>query len=759
MTTDKPKTRSLTTTDAIVMLALMPAFLLMSSSALAAVIVDNGATLDIDSNDASIDYVVRNNSVLNMTQATTQSVQVQSGSTLNINGATIVGNPGNSGLTINSSQATIARAIVSSDTYALMVNRPPASNQGSTVTAANSEFTGGNAGAAVTAFSTLELIDSVLTGTNAGSSGLIISGGAVRATADTRISGDASGVLMDDDPLGANPSLVLDNSSAEGLRGPAILVDQGVDASIQVLNGSRLIAADGNLLKVQGASTANMLVGSSILEGNVEVDGNSIANLTLDGAQWTGVFNIGSGSTGNLDLRNQSRFIGRLDGVSNLSINQSEWTMTGNDTVDALNMADGIVRFGTASAPGTYYQLNLGSLNGNGTFVMKVNFATGERDLLNINGAANGQFGLAVSASGKDTVSPQQLTLVHMDSGSATFSLVGGRVDDGAWSYSLASSTNATGGTDWYLDPNSRTISPGAQSVVALFKTAPTIVYGELTVLEKRMDELQTDANLQGFWIRPFSNKYNVDNVSGVGYQQRQQGLSLGIDNRLGDSPWRVGVMAGYSHADMDLNGGTSATVDSVFAGPYFNWQNPDNGVYVNGVLKFNRFRNESKVSMSDSTRAEGDYNNSGVSAFVEVGQDIKLSNNSFIKPFAQVSTAVIEGAKYDFDNEMEVDGENTRSLRGKLGVATGRQFSVGNDTVVQPYVHVALLHEFANNDDVQVNGNDLDTDLSGSGFEGGAGVAVSFSENIRLDAGFDYAKGKNFEAPFAVSVGLSYRF
>lgn len=759
MTTESTKKRLPITKDSIAMLALMPAFFLMTSSALAAVIVDNGATRDIDSTDAPIDYVVRNNSVLNMTDATTQSVQIQSGSTLNIDGATIVGNPGSAGITINSSQADIDRAIVSSDTYGLMVNRPPASTQGSTVKAANSEFTGGDAGGAVTAFSTLELINSALTGTNAGSSGLIISGGTVRATSNTRISGDASGVLMDSDPLGAAPSLILDNSSVEGRSGPAILVDQGVDASIQVLNGSRLIAADGNLLKVQGASTASMLVGRSLLAGNVEVDGNSTANLTLDGAQMTGDFIIGSGSTGNLTLQNQSQFTGRLDKVSNVSINQSTWTMTGNDTVGAMSMNGGVVRFGTAAAPGTYYQLNLGSLDGSGTFVMKGDFRTGLRDFLNITGDANGQFDLDVAASGKDAVSPQQLALVSTGGGNAQFSLRGGRVDLGTFSYDLAQKQNAAGGTEWYLDPTTKTISPGAQSVVALFKTAATISYGELNALEKRMDELQSDERLQGFWIRPFSNRYNVADVSGVGYQQRQNGLALGFDSRLNDSPWRVGVLAGYSQADIDLKGGTSGTVDSVFAGPYFNWQASDNGVYVNGVLKFNRFRNESKVSLSDSTRAKGDYDNSGVSALVEVGKTTKLKNDAFYKPFAQLSGAIIQGAKYDFDNEMQADGDRTRSLRGKLGVAAGRDFKVGNGTVVQPYGQVAMIHEFANNDNVRVNGNDLDTDLSGSGFEVGAGVVVSLSKNIRVDAGLDYAKGKNFEAPWSASVGFSYAF
>jgi outer membrane autotransporter protein len=738
------------------MLAL-PAFFLMSSSALAAVIVDNGTTLDIDSTHTSIDYVVRNNSTLNMTGATTQNVLVLSGSTLNINGATIVANPGQAGIMINGSQATIDRASVTSDGIALLVNRPVGSTESSTVTAANSELSGGTAGAAVTGFSSLELINTIVTGTGTGSFGLIVAGGSARATAGTRISGDAAGIRFETDPPVGSASLVLDGSSVEGRNGPAILVDDGVGANIEVLNNSTLHGGNGNVLEVQAASTAAMKVANSALQGNVQVSGNSTANLSFDQGRMTGDVLVENGSIANVTLQNQSLFTGRLDNVTGVTLSQSGWTMTGSDTIGTLTMDGGRVDFG--DAPGTFRQLNVTTLDGNGTFAMKGDFATEGRDFLNVTGAANGQFGLDVATSGRDAVSPQQLTLVRTAAGDAQFSLVGGRVDLGTWSYDLASTSDGTGGTDWFLDPTTKTVSPGAQSVMALFSTAPTISYGELKSLENRMGELQSDGNLHGVWVRPYGNKYNVDDDSGVGYRQLQQGISLGADTRLGESLWRVGVLAGTSHSDIDLKGGTSGDVDSYYIGPYFSWQNPDNGYYVDGALKFNHFRNESKVRLSDGTQAKGDYNNSGVSALVETGRNIKLDDHWVAKPFAQLSAAVFQGGSYDLDNGMDADGDRTRSLRTKLGIASGRNFNVDRDTVVQPYGHVALVHEFANDDNVHVNGNNLNTDLSGSGFEVGAGVAVTLSRKLRLDAGVDYGKGRNLEQPWAVNLGVSYQW
>jgi outer membrane autotransporter protein len=739
------------------MLALVPAFFLMSSSAFAAVIVDKGTTLDIDSSTATIDYSVRNNSTLNMTDATTRSVTVQTGSTLNINGATVTGNPGQAGITINTSRATIDRAKVSSDTIALAVVRTPRGTSGSTVTAANSIFSGATAGAAVTGFSTLELTNSEVTGTDAGSFGLIVAGGTVNASGNTRISGEAAGVRFETDPPVGTASLVLDGSSVVGRSGPAIQVDDGVDATIEVLNGSTLAGGNGNLLEVLGASTAAMRVAGSALQGNVQVTDSSTANLTFDRGQMTGDVVIEDGSTANVTLQNGSQFTGRLDNVTGVTLTQSNWTMTGNDTVGTLTMDGGRVDFGDAS--GAYRQLNVGTLDGNGTFAMKGDFSTGAGDFLNVTGAANGQFGLEVAASGTDAVAAQQLALVHTASGNAQFSLIGGRVDLGTWSYDLASATDGSGGTEWFLDPATKTVSPGAQTALALFRTASTISYGELKSLENRMGDLQSDGKLHGVWVRPYGNKYNVGEGTGVAYQQRQQGVSLGADTRLGDGPWSVGVLAGYSQSDINLKGGSSATVDSFYAGPYVGWQDPDNGYYVDGALKFNHFRNDSKVRLSDGTRAKGDYSNSAVSALVEVGRNIQLADDWRVKPSAQLSAAVIEGASYDLDNGMDADGDRTRSLRAKLGVAAGRDFKMGGGTVVQPYGRVAMVHEFANNDNVHVNGNELNSDLSGSGFEVGGGLAVSLASKVRVSADLDYGKGENYEQPWSVTLGVSYGF
>lgn len=741
------------------MLVAIPAFFMLGSPAFA-VIVDN-STLDVDSTVPPTDYLVRNNGVLNLAQAMTHTLNVISGSTLNINGATVNAESGIEGISITASRGNLVQADVTSDSIAMMVNRSFSSTQGSTVTATDSQFRGGEAGIQITALSNLTLIDSEVTGQAASSVGLNMIGGEVHATDGTRISGDRAGVRMvNDSSVSGSNTLVLDGASVEGRNGPAIEVAGGANVIIEVLNNSTLQGSANQLLAVQEASTAAVKVGNSTLIGNFSVTGASTADFIFDRGHMTGDMLVEDGSTANVTLQNQSQFTGRLDKVASVNINDnSNWTLTGDDFVGAMRLEGGRVIFGAAQAPATYFELTVGSLAGTGTFEMKGDFANGQSDFLNVLGQSEGQFDLAVQASGLDAASPQQLTLVRTGTtDGANFALAGDqRVDVGTWSYGLASREIEGGAKEWFLDPTTEVISPGARSVLALFNTAPTVWYGELSSLRSRMGELRFNGGQAGGWIRTYGNKYNVADGSGVGYQQTQQGLSLGADARVGESQVLVGVLAGTSESDLDLNRGTSGTVKSYYVGPYVTWLDSDTGYYFDGVLKFNRFRNESKVNLSDGSRTKGDYDNWGVGGSAEFGRHIKLANGYFVEPSAQLSAVQIQGKHYTLDNDMDADGDRMRSLLGKAGATFGRNFGFANGAVAQPYVRAAVAHEFASNNEVKVNNNVFNNDLSGSRAEFGAGVAVAMSQRWQMHFDLDYAKGKHIEQPYGVNLGLRY--
>lgn len=698
--------------------------------------LSQNATLTVNAKTLGI---TSNNSTLNVNPGgVTQQISANNGSSVNLKGATVTGVGGLAAVLLSNSNAVIDNSTVNGNRLGLQVVRNSATQTGSTaVVTGNSTISGVLGGALVSAFSTLDVTDSTIQGTGATSYGLQLQSGHANATNSTIVGGQ-NGVLIGLDPNEVQPAVLnLTNTTVQGTSGPAILVDfanASTSTAAITLNNSRLIAGNDTLLDVRGGADTTMVVNGSTLSGNIVSDQNSTTRLTL---------------------QNDSVLTGRLENVASATINdRSKWVLVDNSQVENLILNNGgSVVFGADNA---FYQLNVTNLSGDGRFVMGTDFATGQTDRLVVSGNASGNHELLISSSGVDPAAGQPIRVVETAGGDARFSLFNGAVDLGAFSYGLAKS-----GNDWILDPTTRTVSPGARSVLALFNTASTVWLGELTSLRSRMGELRYRSGSAGAWGRTYGNKYNIADGSGVGYQQTQQGFTLGADAPLpiGDGHWLIGVMAGQSKSDLNLDAGTSGDVQSYYLGTYLTWIDPVTGLYFDGVLKVNRFRNEAKVSLSDGTRAKGDYDNTGLGGSVEVGKHITFANGNFLEPFTQWSAVVIEGKNYSLDNDLQAEGDRTRSFIGKVGVTAGRNIELKNGAMIQPYLRAAWAHEFSKNNEVQVNNNVFNNDLSGSRAELGTGVAVAVTKKLHMHVDFDYSNGKNFEQPYGGSVGVRYEF
>lgn len=686
----------------------------------------------IDGSDPVDNYVVSPGSSLTANNATTRDIRVEPRGTLALNGTTVTAT-GAPGVSLVNATGTLSGSTISSDTVGLSVGRT--GPDGSSASVINSTITGGTRGIAVSTNSTLHLENTTVTATGATGYGIELFGGRVDAVGSTITGGD-SGIRIRFDPaLAGSATLNLSATHVEGEAGAAIVVGtvptQAATADIFVGNGSTLTGADGNVLKVISGSTANMAVDNSHLVGNVVAE---------------------EGATANLTLQNHATLTGSLDKVASLTLaSQGQWNMIENDEVGKLVMDGGMVKFGETDA---YFRLTVENLSGNGTFIMDTDFSTGQTDFLDITGEATGNHQLLVGSSGADPAQGVQIHLIHSASGDAHFSLVNGQVDLGTFSYGLIQH-----GDDWYLDASMKTISPGTQTVLGLFNAAPTVWYGELSTLRSRMGELRMNGGKAGAWMRSYSNKYDVSASSGTAYKQVQQGLSFGADAPLpfGDGQWLVGLLAGYSDSGLNLARGSTGQVNSYYLGGYTTWLDQSSGYYFDAVLKLNRLQNESKVNLSDNSRAKGDYDNHALGTSLEFGRHITLDEGWYVEPYTQLSGVVIQGKNYSLDNDMRADGERTRSLLGKVGTTVGRNFDLGEGRLVQPYLRVAYAHEFATNNRVKINDNRFNNDLSGARGELGAGVSVALAPNLQLHADFDYSKGEYIEQPWGASVGLRY--
>ena len=713
-----------------------------------------GETRNIDGSTMTNNWAVSEGGTLNATGARTGYIDV-SRSNLNLTGTTVNGINGSGvGISLLFSNATIVGSSITGGETGMRIAGGKTVITGSTVNGTDFGIdlrTGTSAGTNPD----LTLVGSQVNGTGPTGVGLHMFGGIVRATEGTVIQGTQNGITVSQGLFGETPTIDLDNSRVEGQTGSAIVVNAPIGEAnftqINVNNGSTLVGGNGTVLEVNGAK-GKMNVSNSALTGNIQVRDSGAMDLDLNQSRLTGDISAEAGSTVNVALNNQSVFTGRLENVNSLAVNSAaQWVMVEDSSVANLNMNGGAIKMG---APDAFYKLSVENLSGNGTFVMDADFSQGKVDFLDVTGTASGNHSLLVGATGADPVADSSLHVVHTAAGDAKFSLLNGPVDMGTYSYELSQQN----GNDWYL-VNTGKVSAGTSAVLALFNTAPTVWYGELSTLRSRMGELRINGAQPGGWIRTYGNKFDAKAASGVGYQQTQQGISFGADAPLpiGDGQWLVGLLGGYSKSDLDLDRGTSGKVSSYYLGAYTTWLDQDSGYYFDGVLKFNRFRNEADVSLSDGTESKGDYDNSGVGASLEFGKHIKLDNGYFVEPYTQLSGVVIQGKDYDLDNGMQAEGDRTRSLLGKLGTTAGRNFDLGEGKVVQPYVRAAYVHEFAKNNDVEVNNNVFNNDLSGSRGELGAGVAMSMSDRLQLHADFEYSNGDKIEQPWGANVGLRY--
>ncbi|KPZ34050.1 autotransporter outer membrane beta-barrel domain-containing protein [Pseudomonas syringae] len=695
--------------------------------------------------DAAFDsYFVSNKSVLNINSGRVDKVYATH-STVNIESGVV-----ENGLHLSDSVANLDHATVrnNSGSGISLAGIRKSEQPGSHASIFSSSVSGLEVGIAVGLWGELHLVNTDLHGfasPRGRGQGILSSGGKVFINERSHVIGDLNGLNITDGSatkdsdgslIGNKSYTVINDSVVEGLTGAAIRVDHRVlfdiEADIAVQNHSELLSGNGNLLEVADSSTVNFNVDNSTLNGNLVADDTSTLNVTLqNGAQLNG--DIINGNT--------------------LAITSGgQWQMQGDNAVKSLSMQGGSVGFGGEG----FHTLSLNELSGSGTFGMRVDLDNGVGDLINVNGQASGQFGLRVRNTGVEVISDdmQPLKVVHTEGGDAQFSLLGGRVDLGAYSYLLEQQ-----GNDWFVVGGDKVISPSTQSALALYSAAPAIWMSELSTLRSRMGEVRASGQAGG-WMRAYGSRLNATTSDGVDYRQKQSGLSLGADAPVEVSNGRllVGVLGGYSTSDLDLSRGTTGKVASYYAGAYGTWLS-DDGYYVDGVLKLNRFRNKADVAMSDASKAKGDYSNTGVGGWVEVGRHIKLTDDYFLEPFAQLSSVVVQGQELRLDNGMKAKNARTRSVLGKVGTSLGRTVALKDGGVLQPYVRVAVAQEFSRRNEVKANDVKFDNSLFGSRGELGAGVSVSLSERLKLHADVDYMKGQHIEQPWGANVGLRLTF
>lgn len=697
---------------------------------------------------------------------------------LNVENSTVRGTGSDSyGVRLGGATLSANGSVLSGEKNGLQINTDLTGVNANTVTLNSTRVTGGtgsaillgSSGAAGTVANinisgTSELIGgngNLLQATNRSTANLTIDGSALdgNAVADT---GSTVALLMKNAAsINGNLQNVtqvsLDSNST--LNGNVQAV-AGTAATVKLDNGA---AINGNAVNVSTVSLDN----NSALNGNVE----NVSSLVLNNdSRLTG--DVSGAANGNVSMDNGSVLTGQINNISNVSIsNMAQWQMTTDSTVQRLALDNGVVRMSTNEQ---FQQLNVGDLSGRGTFVMGTDLGNGNTDFLNVTGNASGQHQLQITATGTTPVTAEAVKVGSIAAGDASFSL-GGRetVDAGAFVYRLAKE-----GQGLYLNPDKETVSTSSNTALALAGSARSVLNAEGAMLSDQLGDrslsVRPQASMRSMndssvknlsnsvWVRTYGNQYNVDNAYGDGYTQNQTGITGGADTvvDLGGRAWVLGGFVGTSHTKMDLKYGSSATVDSLNAGVYGSTFDVESGVFVNVMAKINQFDNKANVTMSDGTRAKGDYKALGASGSVAVGKHIRLKDDYFVEPQVQVSTGVIQSESYTLDNGLEVKADTMRSFQGKVGVRGGRVITLDNGSLLEPSLSTAVNHEFVKTNEVRINDESFDDDRASSAIEYGAGLKWTPAQrNWQVSGQVGGSKGTTVSQDWSGSLRLSYFF
>ncbi|MGD2899317.1 autotransporter outer membrane beta-barrel domain-containing protein, partial [Escherichia coli] len=634
-------------------------------------------------------------------------------------------------------------------------------------------------------------------------------GGAIRANTSAILSG-----------TNVNGSFSITNGSARNMlleNGGLLMVLQGHQAidtqvskggELQVESGSELLGT--TLIKDDGKLSGNQITNNGVLHfldnssanysGTLDGTGSLNLNggkLTLSGnfSQDSGIFiqnhgtmimdnlramaNVTIEPDATLRLENGSLLAGRITGDGkkggNLIVADSVWKLSGDSTINSLDMSNGTVDFHSIQSPQFKTKLegvtlNIGQLSGNGTFLMNTDIASYTGDKLNITGDANGNFVLNIKNTGQEPVSPgTPLPVVYTGGGDAVFTVNGGKVDAGVWEYYLSKDN-----TNWYL--KSDTTQPGnpepgipnppvrhttkSTDAVLNMASAPTYIFNsELQGLRFRNSEKSENSRTSGgVWGHYIGSDKHISS-KGAGYSLTQYGIVTGGDKRfdLSDGVLSLGAFVSFSDNNIRHNRGGKSSIDSKSVGLYMTYDT--HGYYIDGVLKFNRFKNELRTHMSDGTMVSGDYHQNGFGGSLEVGKYFSLNENTWLLPYARTTALAVNDDNISLSNGMKAEINTTHSFQGEVGVNLGMDLDVGK-TKIRPYLTAGVSHEFSNHNKVKINkAYDFTNDISGTTGKYGLGMDVQLTSNASIWGEANYLKGNNVESPVTGTVGFKINF
>ncbi|UXJ52608.1 autotransporter outer membrane beta-barrel domain-containing protein [Pseudomonas citronellolis] len=257
------------------------------------------------------------------------------------------------------------------------------------------------------------------------------------------------------------------------------------------------------------------------------------------------------------------------------------------------------------------------------------------------------------------------------------------------------------------------------------------------------------DPNAAGrLWLQGIGSHGQLDGEHGSGdLDQNTGGTLLGADWAL-DGQWRLGVLGGYSHTDLDGQGGTSGDIDSWHLGTYALRQDGPLALRLGAAYSSHDGESKRRVEFDGfSDRPKGDYDAHSWQAFAEAGYQLGDGRLS-AEPYANLGYQYYKRDAYDEKGgaaALHVDEQSQHNVSSTLGLRTAWLTNLDNGMSLTPRLGLGWRHTYG----------DLDSSTRQAFLAGGGAFSVQGTaldrNSLLLDLGLDLGLSARH------SIGLAY--
>ena len=406
-------------------------------------------------------------------------------------------------------------------------------------------------------------------------------------------------------------------------------------------------------------------------------------------------------------------------------------------------------------------------LNGqNGMISMHVDEEQGVTDQLFIGIGSGGHF-VKIPPTGTGPTEESLNCLIYQARGNADFTLEGGKVELGAYTYELAQRNGMYPGESetesrWYLNQIADDYSQSGKTVLALASLAAqtTQHLNSLSDLRKRLGEVRHDTNA-GLWVSVAGQKDCFTGFEGFGFTQKSWRVNLGADFMI--DKWLLGANFKYADSSQKVKTDIRTKGDAHSEGiNLYATYLAENGAYADFVLSADRNCQKLSTAMSDETSVSGKYDNIGYGASLEVGTQWTVSQmyGVFVEPQAQLAYYKSVGKDFTLSNNLKVFQGDYESLTGRVGAVVGKTFMDMNGTMRgQAALDLGWKGELIGKNKLRINETEFSDRLVKHRFYYGANYNVNLTDNLRCYGYVEREQGHGYTKEIEAGIGLKYTF